>query len=101
MTEVFTIVLFLNRYVPEKLELSVFDPMYKAFANVFENFRISDSVFKIKTEGEDVKPRPEELKGFSKIPKIDLDDDLEEVGLPISIWITLTNEDSASCVVPV
>ena len=71
ITDIFT------RYVPEKLELSVFDPMYKLFANVFENFRITDAG-KIKTENE-TKPGSEEgAKMFSKIPKIDLDDEVDE-----------------------
>lgn len=64
----------------EKLELSVFDPMYRAFANVFENFRISDSALKVKTESGEVKPTTEEsVKAFSKVPKIDLDDEIEDV----------------------
>lgn len=68
------------RYVAEKLELSVFDPMYRAFANVFENFRISDASLRNKADVEDVKPEPEELaKALSKVPKVDLDDDLDEV----------------------
>jgi hypothetical protein len=57
------------RYVPEKIELSVFDPMYRAFANVFENFRISDPT-------KELKVNPLLLK---KVPKIDLieEEDLE------------------------
>jgi len=69
------------RYVAEKLELSVFDPMYKAFATVFENFRISDAALRNKSDAEDVKPRPEELQKLSKVPKIDLEEDLDDVRL--------------------
>jgi len=67
-------------YVPEKLELSVFDPMYKAFANVFENFRISDLGARSKFSAEDdSKPKPEDLvKALSKVPKIEDDEDDEK-----------------------
>jgi len=52
--------------------------MYRAFANVFENFRISDSALRNRSEADDVKPRAEELtKALSKVPKIDLDDEDE------------------------
>ncbi len=66
------------RYVPEKLELSVFDPMYRAFANVFENFRIADASLKSKVE-DDTDSKLEDMSALKKVPKIDLDDDLDEV----------------------
>ncbi|ODN06642.1 Splicing factor 3B subunit 2 [Orchesella cincta] len=63
-------------YVAEKLELSVFDPMYRAFANVFENFRINDASLKVKTEEDEEKT--EDLSTLKKVPKIDLDDEPDE-----------------------
>ena len=61
--------------MPEKLELSVFDPMYRAFANVFENFRISE--VKKKDAGDDKKPEETPATALKKVPKIDLDEDNE------------------------
>jgi hypothetical protein len=63
------------RYVAEKLELSVFDPMYRAFANVFENFRISDLSSR-KNQEEESKIKLEDASlNLKKVPKIDMDDD--------------------------
>lgn len=62
------------RYVAERLELSVFDPMYRAFANVFENFRISD--FRKLPDGEKSEDPNLNLK---KVPKIDLEEDDADV----------------------
>lgn len=53
----------------------MFDPMYRAFANVFENFRIKD------TSGSKVNDevKKEDVMSLKKVPKIDLDDELDEV----------------------
>jgi len=68
------------RYVAEKLELSVFDPMYRAFANVFENFRISDLSSRKNLEEElKLKQEADAAVNLKKVPKIDLDDDDLEV----------------------
>lgn len=68
------------RYVPEKLELSVFDPMYRAFAHVFENFRINDAL-KGKSNDDDDGNKVEDISSLKKVPKIDLDDEPDEVSI--------------------
>ena len=62
--------------MPEKLELSVFDPMYRAFANVFENFRITDSK---KAQEEAARAKEAEMMNLKKVPKIDLEEEETEV----------------------
>ena len=65
------------RYVPEEIEMNIYDPMYRQFAKVFENFRIGD---KIKEEPQDDgKDTNGPNLALKKVPKLDLEEDLDEV----------------------
>ncbi len=64
---------YFYRYVAERLELSVFDPMYRAFANVFENFRISDF-----RKPDDLKTEDPNIN-LKKVPKLDIEEDDTDV----------------------
>lgn len=53
--------------------------MYRAFATVFENFRISDISLRNGLD-DDIKVKLEDGSlNLTKVPKIDLDDELDEV----------------------
>jgi len=51
--------------------------LYRAFANVFENFKITDAE-KGEQAREDVKPSLDEINALKKVPKLDLEEDLED-----------------------
>lgn len=53
--------------------------MYRAFAHVFENFRINDASLKGKANEGDEESKVEDTTTLKKVPKIDLDDEPDEV----------------------
>lgn len=69
--------------------------MYRAFANVFENFRITDASLKGKTN-EDEDSKVADTLALKKVPKIDLDDDLDDVRLNLK-RVNLKNGDASEC----